>query len=177
MTSQSFNGLFVRGTGGFPKQRVNNVEFRCFLCFWLKIYWTNPRVYQGAFDEIEQYFLSMLPIQPWKRWITAHMRPLIYTSIQLRQNKRDGVSNHRRHDCFFNRCLGTDQRKHQCSASLAFVRGIRRWPMDSPNKGPVKRKCFHLSRHHVRLMVFTPNPKMFYTISYVQSVLHKNLHA
>ena len=33
-----------------------------------------------------------------------------------------------------------DQRKHQSSASLAFARGIRRWPVNSPYKGPVKRK-------------------------------------
>ena len=39
---------------------------------------------------------------------------------------------------------GADQRKHQSSASLAFVRGIHRWPVNSPHKGPVTRKCFHL---------------------------------
>ena len=39
-------------------------------------------------------------------------------------------------------CSGADQRKHQSSASLAFVRGIHRWPMDSPYKGPVTRKIF-----------------------------------
>ena len=37
---------------------------------------------------------------------------------------------------------GADQRKHQSSASLAFVRGIQRWPMKSPHKGPVTRKLF-----------------------------------
>ena len=37
---------------------------------------------------------------------------------------------------------GTDQRKHQSSASLAFVRGIHRWPLNSPHKGPVTRKMF-----------------------------------
>ena len=41
-------------------------------------------------------------------------------------------------------CSGVDQRIHQNSASLAFVRGIHRWPVDSPYKGPVTRKCFHL---------------------------------
>ena len=35
---------------------------------------------------------------------------------------------------------GADQRKHQSSASLAFVRGIHRWPVNSPHKGPVTRK-------------------------------------
>ena len=37
-------------------------------------------------------------------------------------------------------CSGAGQRKHQSFASLAFVRGIHRWPMDSPHKGPVTRK-------------------------------------
>ena len=37
---------------------------------------------------------------------------------------------------------GTDERKHQSSASLAFVRGIHRWPMNSPHKWPVTRKIF-----------------------------------
>ena len=34
----------------------------------------------------------------------------------------------------------TDQRKHQSSASLAFVRGIHRGPVNSPHKWPVTRK-------------------------------------
>ena len=37
---------------------------------------------------------------------------------------------------------GVNQRKHQSSASLAFVWGIHRWPMNSPHKGPVTRKIF-----------------------------------
>ena len=37
---------------------------------------------------------------------------------------------------------GADQRKHQSSASLAFVRGIHRSPVSSPHKGPVTRKMF-----------------------------------
>ena len=37
-----------------------------------------------------------------------------------------------------------DQRKHQSSASLAFVREIHRGPVNSPYKWPVTRKCFHL---------------------------------
>ena len=37
-----------------------------------------------------------------------------------------------------------DQRKHQNSTSLAFVRGIHRWPVNSPHKWPVTRKMFPL---------------------------------
>ena len=36
----------------------------------------------------------------------------------------------------------TDQRKHQSSASLAFVWGIHRDPVNSPHKRPVTRKMF-----------------------------------
>ena len=36
----------------------------------------------------------------------------------------------------------TDQSKHQSSASLAFVRGIHRRPVNSPHKWPVTRKMF-----------------------------------
>ena len=37
---------------------------------------------------------------------------------------------------------GADRRKHQSSASLAFVRGIHRSPVNSPHKRPVTRKIF-----------------------------------
>ena len=39
---------------------------------------------------------------------------------------------------------GVDQRKHQISASLAFMRGIHRWPVNSPHKGQWRWKLFHL---------------------------------
>ena len=39
-------------------------------------------------------------------------------------------------------CSGADQRKHPSSATLAFVRGIHRWPVNSPIKGPVAPKMF-----------------------------------
>ena len=37
---------------------------------------------------------------------------------------------------------GADQRKHQSSASLAFVREIHRWPVNYPPKWQVTRKMF-----------------------------------
>ena len=39
-------------------------------------------------------------------------------------------------------CSGADHRKYQSIALLVFVRGIHRWPVDSPHKGPVTRKMF-----------------------------------
>ena len=48
-----------------------------------------------------------------------------------------------------------DQRKHQSSALLAFVRGIHRWPVNSPHKGPVTRKMFPFDdwRHRTNLVL------------------------
>ena len=43
---------------------------------------------------------------------------------------------------YSNVCSGIDQRKHQSSASLTFVRGIHRGPVNSPHKWPVTRKMF-----------------------------------
>ena len=57
--------------------------------------------------------------------------------VLWRHNGRDGVSNHWRLDCSVvcqAVCSGVNQRKHQSSASLAFVRGIHRWPVDPPHK-------------------------------------------
>ena len=39
-------------------------------------------------------------------------------------------------------CSGADQRKHQSSASLAFVREIHWWSVNSPHRRPVTRKMF-----------------------------------
>ena len=39
---------------------------------------------------------------------------------------------------------GADKRKHQSSVSLAFVRAIHRWQVNSPHKWPVTRKMFPL---------------------------------
>ena len=39
---------------------------------------------------------------------------------------------------------GADQKKHQSSASLVFMRGIHRWPVNCPTKGQWRGNCFHL---------------------------------
>ena len=37
---------------------------------------------------------------------------------------------------------GANERKHRRPASLAIVRGIHRWPVNSPHKWPITRKMF-----------------------------------
>ena len=66
-------------------------------------------------------------------------------SLRWRYSGRGSVSNHQPHDCLLNRlfrrCVA-NHRKHQSSASLAFVWGIHRGPVNSPHKWSVTRKMF-----------------------------------
>ena len=39
-------------------------------------------------------------------------------------------------------CFGSHQRKYKNPRNWPFERGIHRWPVDSPHKGPVTRKAF-----------------------------------
>ena len=74
-------------------------------------------------------------------WTNSSWLRLPYP-LQWCHNERDGVSNHQPHDFYSSVYSGADQRKHQSSASLAFVRGIHRWPVNSPLKGSVTWKMF-----------------------------------
>ena len=56
---------------------------------------------------------------------------------------------------------GADQRKHHNSASLAFVRGIHRWPVNFPHKGPVTRKMFQFDDVIMILWVTRLDSKTF----------------
>ena len=50
--------------------------------------------------------------------------------------------------------LGADQRKHESSASLAFVRGIHRGPVNFPHKWPVTLKMFPFD-DVIMVMIYT----------------------
>ena len=83
---------------------------------------------------------------------------IVIISLQWSHNQRDGVSNHWCLVWLPNRFFsGADQRKHQRSASLAFVTEIHRWPVKSPHKGPVTRKCFHLLTSSFAVIWMTSN--------------------
>ena len=45
-------------------------------------------------------------------------------------------------DCLPNRLFRRRSKKHQSSATLAFVRRIHRWPVDSRHKGPATQRMF-----------------------------------
>ena len=72
-----------------------------------------------------------------------HCLVSIFT-LHWRHNDHDGVSNHQPHGCLLNVYSDADQRKHQSSASLAFVWGIHRDRWIPRTKGQLRGKCFHL---------------------------------
>ena len=61
---------------------------------------------------------------------------------------------------------GADQRKHQSSASLAFVRGIHRWPVNSQHNWQVPREMFPFGD------VIMCNSPPVYDIKFLQIFTH-----
>ena len=69
----------------------------------------------------------------------------------------------------------TDQRKHQSSASLAFVRVIHRWPVNYLHKWPVTRKMFPFDDVIMRYnssQVFLVHPLWWYGL--IQSICNSS---
>ena len=64
---------------------------------------------------------------------------------------------------------GADQRKHQSSASLAFVRDIHQWPGNAPHKGPVTQKMFQFD-DVIMFSVYLPT--LLTAILYIPSNMH-----
>ena len=73
--------------------------------------------------------------EAWTRWLVfCHYGDVIMGAIASQITSLTSVHSTRYSDA--------DQRKHQSPASLAFVRGINRGPVNSPHKWPVTRKMF-----------------------------------
>ena len=77
---------------------------------------------------------------------------------------------------------GQGQRKHQSSASLTFVWGIHRWPVNSPHKWPLTRKMFpfddvimvEFSALNLRLSICNQNIAIFIWLALAKYLLmHK----
>ena len=71
--------------------------------------------------------------------------PISHT-LQWPHNGRDSVSNHQPHGCLLESSVysDADQRKHQSSASLAFVREFTGDRWIPRTNGQERGKCFHL---------------------------------
>ena len=75
---------------------------------------------------------------------------------------------------------GTHQRKHQSSTSLAFVRGIHRWPVNYPHKVPVTQKMFpfddvNMTQVSLYLIVFRRSKALETSDNNVANIIKKTV--
>ena len=77
---------------------------------------------------------DMINTTLWFPWAFWHYNDVLMSSMASRITSLKIV--------YLTVYWGADQRNYQSSVSLAFVRGIYRWPVNSPRKGPVTRKMF-----------------------------------
>ena len=98
------------------KNSKNDVCKMAVICFVLNVLMkTLPWRNNASISYLRDHWL--------RHWLFPCSHQL--SPLEWRHNERDGVSYHRRLHCLLN-LWGADQWKHQCSASLAFVRGIHR---------------------------------------------------
>ena len=88
------------------------------------------------------YYISMYLI--WNIYHLPHATiPHATYTLQWRHNERDGIWNHWCHDGMLNRLFRCRSKKiSKPRVTGVCVRGIYRWPVDSPHKGPIEWKMF-----------------------------------
>ena len=86
--------------------------------------------------------------QPWRIWVNHmatnhneaganHVRDFHYSDVIMGAMASQITSLTIVYSTVYS---GADQRKHRSSALMAFVRGIHRWPVNSPHKWPVTQE-------------------------------------
>ena len=129
---------------------ISKILWHSHVCIW-------NRNGTGRKIAFENDILEMTNISVWQ-WINTYAVLHVGTQLTPHYNQQSWSQilitlhwGHNRHDASQITSLiivystvysGADERKQQSSASLAFVRGIDRWPVNSPQKWPVTRKMF-----------------------------------
>ena len=118
---------------------VRTHENMGFFQYWLSVDYWNTSSCKDPCRLHDQWHVCWCPGDGRSQTISLHCIK------KFSQNIQDGVSNHRRLCCLFKRLFRCKPKKTSKSfVSLALVRVIHRWPVKSPPKGAVTRKCFHL---------------------------------
>ena len=88
--------------------------------------------------------LTLLVLKPKDSGETHSTPWYLIPSLRWRHNDRDGVSNHQPHNCLLNRLFRHRSKKTSKVRVTGLCVGNSPGPVNSPNKWPVTRKCFHL---------------------------------
>ena len=76
------------------------------------------------------------------KWNVSHFVIIRGHYSDVIMGGRDSISDHQPHDCLLKCLFRRRSKKTSKLASLAFVQGIHRGPVNSPHKWPVTRKMF-----------------------------------
>ena len=124
-----------------PYNQLNNNGEWWYIMHWflfqiisISVKWIPRYRAKHALQTITVYGVFQISIKLKYTWLTLrhHYNDVIMSAIASRITSLTIVYS----------SVYADQRKHQSSASLAFVRGIHRWPVNSPYKWPESRKMF-----------------------------------
>ena len=120
--------------------KVNHMQYMIIFHVHWKTFGTNGQDLQTSYA-----MTSLSADFPWwRRWIMpVTYDSAVFDTLQWRHNERDGVSNRRPLDCLHDRLFRRRSKKtSKIRVTGLCVRGIHRWPVNSPHKGPVTRKLF-----------------------------------
>ena len=121
----SGNGLVMDRRQSFT--RTNDIQFTyAYACHWGLGWWVG--------DGLKEFFLANMWGYGGTLAPSEHYNDVMISAVASQLTSLTIV--------YSTVYSGADQSKHQSSASLAFVWGIHRGPVNSPHKWPVTRKIF-----------------------------------
>ena len=151
--------------------RVGRILWHCwFGWFTVEWGWWHGEIFMWS---TYQYSSSLLQWHCGNRTITADVVQCYWFDkrpLRWRHNGRDGVSNHQSHDCLRIRLFRRRSKETSKPRVTGFVRGIRRWPVNSPHEESVTAKCFHLMTSSCSSLVLSP-------VDHLQNRILKSYHS
>ena len=176
--------VWINSVFQYFKSRLKLIDYRSYLASYSHNYCSSD-----SYNEVCGWFslstgMTVVSIR-WARIFNSHLMFVFWLSLHIHYN--DVIMSTMASQInslmivYSTVYSDIDERKHQNSSSLVFVRGIHRWPVNSLHKGPVTRKVVPFddvimhSVRNIRLKWTTaPNvlsmnvrspPKMFLTSS------------
>ena len=114
---------------------LNRFSIHRFISYWRYQSWLAPQLFLTNICHLIPNYYYRIIVSLFKctrHFVTQHYCDVIMGAMACQIASLTIV--------YFIVHSGAGQRKHQSSASMAFVRGIHRWPVNSPHKWPVTRE-------------------------------------
>ena len=135
----SMSSQWLIGIGAIDEPLLSNQGESAIL---LKLYWTGwglNKIFAVFVDTIFKCVCLKENVWIWNMILLKYLHVCL---LQWCHNECNGIWNHWHIDCFLNHLLGTDQRKHQSSMSLAFENVSIWWRSSSSSR--IQQNTFHM---------------------------------